>query len=411
MDAFAKLRRTIGHQDLLFAAGLVLLLAVLVLPMPSWLVDLGLATSITLSVLILMVAIWIDRPLDFSVFPTVLLVATLLRLALNLATTRLILANGHKGLDAAGGVIHGFASFIVGGDFIIGVIVFSILVIVNFIVVTKGAGRIAEVAARFSLDAMPGKQMAIDADLAAGTIDDTESKRRRKELEDENGFFGAMDGASKFVRGDAVASIIVTVVNVLGGIVVGTLRHGMSLESAAGNYVTLAIGDGIVSQIPGLIVSIGAGMLVSKGSVRGSTDKAFVSQLGAQPKPLYLAAGLSLLFAVLLANCVFSLAAIILVAVLNSLPDDGSVAAGTRTAALWRNGGAAALETPLAQAATVRDWLISVKASQWLCLVVFLLSAVLFVSAWRDLERERRESEREIGDCEQTMGEKGEIFL
>jgi flagellar biosynthesis protein FlhA len=299
MGFLARLRRTIGHQDLLFAAAMVLLLAVLVLPMPSWLVDLGLATSITLSVLILMVAIWIERPLDFSVFPTVLLVATLLRLALNLATTRLILANGHKGLDAAGGVIHGFASFIVGGDFIIGVIVFSILVIVNFIVVTKGASRIAEVAARFSLDAMPGKQMAIDADLAAGTIDDTESKRRRRELEDENGFFGAMDGASKFVRGDAVASIIVTVVNVLGGIVVGTLRHGMDLQAAAGNYVTLAIGDGIVSQIPGLIVSVGAGMLVSKGSVRGSTDKAFISQLGAQPKPLYLAAGLSALFAVL----------------------------------------------------------------------------------------------------------------
>ncbi|MDB5369266.1 MAG: flhA, partial [Roseomonas sp.] len=299
MGILSRIGRVVGHQDLLFAAAMVLLLAVLVLPMPSWLVDLGLATSITLSVLILMVALWIERPLDFSVFPTVLLVATLLRLALNLATTRLILANGHKGLDAAGSVIHGFASFIVGGDFIIGVIVFSILVIVNFIVVTKGASRIAEVAARFSLDAMPGKQMAIDADLAAGTIDDAESKRRRRELEDENGFFGAMDGASKFVRGDAVASIIVTVVNVLGGIVVGTLRHGMSLESAAGNYVTLAIGDGIVSQIPGLIVSIGAGMLVSKGSVRGSTDKAFISQLGAQPKPLYLAAGLAGLFAIL----------------------------------------------------------------------------------------------------------------
>lgn len=299
MGFLARLRRGIGHQDLVFAAAMVLLLAVLVLPMPSWLVDLGLATSITLSVLILMVAIWIERPLDFSAFPTVLLVATLLRLALNLATTRLILSHGHQGLDAAGSVIHGFASFIVGGDFIIGVIVFAILIIVNFIVVTKGASRIAEVAARFSLDAMPGKQMAIDADLAAGIIDDAESKRRRRDLEDENSFFGAMDGASKFVRGDAIASIIVTIVNVLGGIVVGTLRHGMSLDAAAGNYVTLAVGDGIVSQIPGLIVSVGAGMLVSKGSVRGSTDKAFVSQLGAQPKPLYLAAGLAGLFAIL----------------------------------------------------------------------------------------------------------------
>lgn len=299
MELLRRLRLGLGHQDLAFAAALVVLLAVLVLPMPKWLVDLGLATSITLSVLILMVAIWIERPLDFSVFPTVLLVATLLRLALNLATTRLILADGHRGMDAAGSVIHGFAVFVVGGDFIIGVIVFAILIIVNFIVVTKGAGRIAEVAARFSLDAMPGKQMAIDADLAAGTIDDAEAKRRRKELEDENSFFGAMDGASKFVRGDAIAAIIVTLVNILGGIIVGTLRHGMPIGSAATTYVTLAVGDGIVSQIPGLIVSVGAGMLVSKGSVRGSTDKAFIAQLGAQPKPLYLAAGLSGLFAVL----------------------------------------------------------------------------------------------------------------
>ncbi|WBV45513.1 flagellar biosynthesis protein FlhA [Pseudoroseomonas cervicalis] len=299
MELLRRLRLGLGHQDLAFAAALVVLLAVLVLPMPKWLVDLGLATSITLSVLILMVAIWIERPLDFSVFPTVLLVATLLRLALNLATTRLILADGHRGLDAAGSVIHGFAVFVVGGDFIIGVIVFAILIIVNFIVVTKGAGRIAEVAARFSLDAMPGKQMAIDADLAAGTIDDAEAKRRRKELEDENSFFGAMDGASKFVRGDAIAAIIVTLVNILGGIIVGTLRHGMPLSGAATTYVTLAVGDGIVSQIPGLIVSVGAGMLVSKGNVRGSTDKAFIAQLGAQPKPLYLAAGLSGLFAVL----------------------------------------------------------------------------------------------------------------
>jgi len=299
MELLRKLRAGLGHQDLLFAAAMVVLLSVLVLPMPRWLVDLGLATSITLSVLILMVAIWIERPLDFSAFPTVLLVATMLRLALNLATTRLILADGHRGLDAAGSVIHGFASFVVGGDFVIGVIVFAILIIVNFIVVTKGAGRIAEVAARFSLDAMPGKQMAIDADLAAGSIDDAEAKRRRRELEDENGFFGAMDGASKFVRGDAVAAIIVTIVNVLGGIVVGTLRHDMALANAAATYVTLAVGDGIVSQIPGLIVSIGAGMLVSKGNVRGSTDKALIGQLGAQPKPLYLAAGLAGLFAVL----------------------------------------------------------------------------------------------------------------
>ena len=294
-----RLRRSLGHQDVLFAGGLVLLLAMLVLPVPVWIVDLGLATSITLSVLILMVALWIEKPLDFSAFPTVLLLATLLRLALNLATTRLVLSHGHQGLDAAGGVIHGFAAFVVGGDFVIGVIVFAILIVVNFIVVTKGATRIAEVAARFNLDAMPGKQMAIDADLSAGMIDEKEAKRRRKELEDENGFFGAMDGASKFVRGDAIAAIIITGINVIGGIIIGTLRHDMSLGAAANNYITLAIGDGIVSQIPGLIVSVGAGMLVSKGNVRGSTDKALFAQLGGQSKPLYLAAALSALFAVL----------------------------------------------------------------------------------------------------------------
>jgi flagellar biosynthesis protein FlhA len=295
----AWLRSTLIHQDLLFAAALVTLVAVLVLPMPTWLVDIGLSTSITLSVLILMVAIWIDKPLDFSSFPTVLLVATLLRLALNLATVRLILTNGHKGLGAAGSVIHGFAAFVVGGDFVIGVVVFAILVVINFMVITKGAGRIAEVAARFSLDAMPGKQMAIDADLSAGMINDVEARRRRKELEEENSFFGAMDGASKFVRGDAIAAIIVTLVNVIGGIVMGTLRHGLDIGQAATLYTTLTIGDGIVSQIPALIVSLGAGMLVSKGSVRGSTHRTFIGQLGGHSKPLLLASGLAGLFALL----------------------------------------------------------------------------------------------------------------
>jgi flagellar biosynthesis protein FlhA len=299
LPLWERLRRAFAHQDLAFAAALVLLLMVLVLPMPTWVVDVGLATSITLSVLILMVSIWIDRPLDFSSFPTVLLVATLMRLALNLATTRLILSGGHKGLDAAGSVIHGFAAFVVGGDFVIGTVVFAILIIINFMVITKGAGRIAEVAARFSLDAMPGKQMAIDADLSAGMINEEQARARRRELEDENGFFGAMDGASKFVRGDAIAAIIITLVNIIGGIVIGTLRHGLNLSQAATFYTTLTIGDGIVSQIPALIVSLGAGLLVSKGSVRGSTDRAFIAQLAGQSKPLFLAAGLAALFAVL----------------------------------------------------------------------------------------------------------------
>jgi len=295
----SRLGAGLRHQDMLFAAGMMLLVAVLVLPIPTWLVDIGLSASITLSVLILMVAIWIEKPLDFSSFPTVLLVATLLRLALNLATTRLILSDGHKGLEAAGSVIHGFASFVVGGDFVIGVVVFAILIVINFMVITKGAGRIAEVAARFSLDAMPGKQMAIDAELSAGAITDEEARRRRKELEDESGFFGAMDGASKFVRGDAIAAIIITLVNVVGGILIGALRHGMAIGDAATTYTTLTIGDGIVGQIPALIVSLGAGMLVSKGSVRGSTDRAFIGQLGGQSKPLLVAAGLSALFALL----------------------------------------------------------------------------------------------------------------
>jgi flagellar biosynthesis protein FlhA len=287
------------HQDLLFAAGIVALVAVLVMPMPTAMVDVGLSASITLSVLILMVAIWIEKPLDFSSFPMVLLVATLLRLALNLATTRLILSGGHKGLTAAGSVINGFAAFVVGGDFVIGVVVFAILIVINFMVITKGAGRIAEVAARFSLDAMPGKQMAIDAELSAGSITDVEARRRRKELEDESSFFGAMDGASKFVRGDAIAAIIITLVNAIGGIVIGTLRHGLSIGEAATFYTTLTIGDGIVSQVPALIVSLGAGMLVSKGSIRGSSDRAFISQLGGHSKPLFLAAGLAGLFALL----------------------------------------------------------------------------------------------------------------
>ena len=287
------------HQDLIFAGGIVALVAVLVLPIPTALVDVGLSASITLSVLILMVAIWIEKPLDFSSFPTVLLIATLLRLALNLATTRLILSGGHKGLDAAGSVINGFAAFVVGGDFVIGVVVFAILIIINFMVITKGAGRIAEVAARFSLDAMPGKQMAIDAELSAGSITDIEARRRRRELEEESSFFGAMDGASKFGRGDAIAAIIITLVNVVGGIVIGTLRHGLGVSQAATFYTTLTIGDGIVSQVPALIVSLGAGMLVSKGSTRGSTDRAFISQLGGHSKPLFLAAGLAGLFAAL----------------------------------------------------------------------------------------------------------------
>src|SRR5262245_22149727 len=220
-------------QDVGFAVGIVFIVTVLFLPIPALIIDIGLAFSIALSVLILMVALWIQRPLDFSAFPTVLLIATMLRLSLNIATTRLILTHGSEGYTAAGHVIGGFSQLVMSGDFVIGVIVFVILITVNFLVITKGATRIAEVGARFTLDAIPGKQMAIDADLSAGLIDDKEAQRRRHELEEESAFFGSMDGASKFVRGEAIASLITIAVNIFGGIVIGTTRHGMPLSEAA----------------------------------------------------------------------------------------------------------------------------------------------------------------------------------
>jgi flagellar biosynthesis protein FlhA len=278
-----------GGQDVGFAIGIVFILTVLFLPLPATLIDIGLAFSIALSVLILMVALWIQKPLDFSAFPTVLLIATLLRLSLNIATTRLILSNGAEGYTAAGHVIAGFASFVMSGDFVIGTIVFVILITVNFVVITKGATRIAEVGARFTLDAIPGKQMAIDADLNAGIIDDKEATRRRRELEEESAFFGSMDGASKFVRGDAIAGLIITAVNVFGGIVIGVTRHDMTPAAAADVFTKLSVGDGLVTQIPALIVSLAAGLLVSKGGTRGSAEKAVFGQLGNYPRALLLA--------------------------------------------------------------------------------------------------------------------------
>ncbi len=220
-------------RDIGFALGIVAILCVLFLPIPVVLVDIGLAFSIALSVLILMVALWIQRPLDFSSFPTVLLIATMIRLSLNIATTRVILSHGNEGPTAAGGVIAGFSSLVMSGDFVIGLIVFLILITVNFIVITKGATRIAEVGARFTLDAIPGKQMSIDADLSAGIIDEKEAQRRRRELEEESSFFGSMDGASKFVRGDAIAGLIITAINIFGGIIIGYFRHGMPIGEAA----------------------------------------------------------------------------------------------------------------------------------------------------------------------------------
>ena len=279
-------------RDIFFALGIVVILAVLFLPIPAFLIDVGLATSIALSVLILMVALWIQRPLDFSSFPTVLLLATMMRLSLNIATTRMILSHGNQGTHAAGYVISGFSSLVMSGDFVIGLIVFLILIVVNFIVITKGATRIAEVGARFTLDAIPGKQMSIDADLSAGMIDDKTAQLRRRELEEESSFFGSMDGASKFVRGDAIAGLIITAINIVGGIAIGYLRHGLSLGQAADIFVKLSVGDGLVTQIPALIVSLAAGLLVSKGGTRGSADQAVFGQLGAYPRALFVAAAL-----------------------------------------------------------------------------------------------------------------------
>jgi flagellar biosynthesis protein FlhA len=275
-----------GRGDLVMAFGVVMILVILIIPMPTWMLDISLAFSITFSVMVLMTVIFLNKPLEFNAFPTVLLLATLIRLSLNLASTRLILSNGHEGTGAAGKVIEAFGGFVMAGNFVIGIIVFAILVIVNFVVITKGSGRIAEVAARFTLDAMPGKQMAIDADLSSGLIDEDEARTRRTELEEESSFFGAMDGAAKFVRGDAMAGIIITFINVIGGIIIGVAQNDMAFADAADSYTRLTVGDGLVSQIPALIVSTAAGMLVTKGGVKGSIDKAVFGQLSAQPKSL-----------------------------------------------------------------------------------------------------------------------------
>ncbi len=272
--------------DLALALGVMAIIVVLILPLPAFLLDFSLAISITFSVLVLMTALFIQKPLEFSAFPTVLLIATMLRLALNLASTRLILGQGHEGTASAGKVIEAFGNFVMQGNFVIGVIVFAILVIVNFVVITKGSGRIAEVAARFTLDAMPGKQMAIDADLSAGLIDEKEARERRTSLEKESSFFGAMDGASKFVRGDAIAGLLITFINVVGGIVIGVAQNDMGFGDAAHTYTLLTVGDGLVSQIPALIVSTAAGLLVSKAGVEGAADEALFDQLSGYPQAL-----------------------------------------------------------------------------------------------------------------------------
>ncbi|HRP65276.1 MAG TPA: flagellar biosynthesis protein FlhA [Thauera sp.] len=271
---------------------IIMILSMMVLPLPVFLLDVFFTFNIALSVMVMLVAMYSKRPLDFSVFPTVLLVTTLLRLALNVASTRIVLLEGHAGGDAAGKVIEAFGSFLVGGNTAVGLVVFVILTIINFVVITKGAGRIAEVSARFTLDAMPGKQMAIDADLNAGLIDEKEAKRRRREIGQESDFYGAMDGASKFVRGDAIAGIIILVINILGGLFVGVMQHEMAVGEAGRTYTLLTIGDGLVAQIPALIISVAAGLVVSRVGDEGDIGGVVISQVFSNPTVLSLTAAI-----------------------------------------------------------------------------------------------------------------------
>ena len=277
---FSRLAGMGKRSDIMFAVGIIGILVVLVMPLPPQLLDFLLGLSLTCSVLVLMTVLFVEKPLQLSAFPTILLIVTMLRLSLNIASTRLILAHGHEGTAAAGQVIEAFGAFVMGNSVVIGAIIFGILTIINFVVITKGSGRIAEVSARFSLDAMPGKQMAIDADLSAGLIDEDAARSRRKALEDESNFFGAMDGASKFVRGDAVAGLLITFINFIAGIIIGVAQNDMTFSAALDMYTTLTIGDGLVSQIPALVVSTAAGILVTKAGVAGSAEKQSSANLG-----------------------------------------------------------------------------------------------------------------------------------
>ncbi len=295
----ASVKSASKRSDIFFALGVIGIISVLVLPVPPMLLDMLLGTSITVAVLILMTSLFVTKPLELSSFPTILLISTMLRLSLNIATTRLILSHGHEGPGSAGHVVEAFGGFVAGGSVLIGAIVFAILTIINFVVITKGSGRIAEVSARFSLDAMPGKQMAIDADLSAGLITDKDAKARRRELEDESTFYGAMDGASKFVRGDAIAGLLITFINLIGGMVIGIAINDLSFSAAVQTYTKLTIGDGLVSQIPALVVSTAAGILVTKAGVDGSAEKAVLGQLSRMPAPLGVTSFLLFSFAVL----------------------------------------------------------------------------------------------------------------
>jgi len=282
----------IGIRQLAGPVLILLILSMLVLPLPPFALDILFTFNIAISIIVMLVALSVTKPLEFSIFPTVLLVTTLLRLSLNVASTRVVLLEGHTGPGAAGKVIEAFGNFLIGGNYAVGLVVFLILVVINFVVITKGAGRVAEVGARFTLDAMPGKQMAIDADLNAGLIGEDDARRRRAEISQEADFYGSMDGASKFVRGDAIAGIIIMLINVVGGLIVGVLQHNLDIGTAAHNYTLLTIGDGLVAQIPALIISIAAGMVVTRVGEDEDLSQQFVSQLFTKPLVIGLAAGI-----------------------------------------------------------------------------------------------------------------------
>ena len=290
MEAILQNIRHSGARGLGAPLIILMLLAMIVLPLPPFLLDLFFTFNIALSLVVLLVVVYALRPLDFGLFPSMLLVATLLRLALNVASTRIVLLEGHNGADAAGKVIEAFGEFVIGGNYAVGLVVFMILVIINFVVVTKGAGRVSEVSARFTLDAMPGKQMAIDADLNSGLIDQDEARQRREEVTSEADFYGAMDGASKFVRGDAIAGILILMINIIGGLAIGMGQHGLDFSTALHNYVLLTIGDGLVAQIPSLLLSTAAAIIVTRVSSSEDMGSQVASQLLANPRALAIAA-------------------------------------------------------------------------------------------------------------------------
>ncbi|HET6419120.1 MAG TPA: flagellar biosynthesis protein FlhA [Geobacteraceae bacterium] len=294
-----KLSSIRNNSDVYMALVLIGILALMIIPLPSFMLDIFLAANITAALAILLVGLYTVQPLDFSIFPSVLLVTTLFRLSLNIASTRLILLHGSEGADAAGSVIKAFGQFVVGGNYVVGTVIFLILVIINFVVITKGAGRVAEVAARFTLDSMPGKQMAIDADLSAGIITEKEAKARRAKVSREADFYGSMDGASKFVRGDAVAAVLITMTNIIGGFVIGVWQKGMALEDALANYTLLTIGEGLVAQIPALIISTAAGIIVTRSADENNFGHELTGQFLSYPKAFFVSSGVLFAFALI----------------------------------------------------------------------------------------------------------------